>query len=66
MPFGLYHYTGETAGRELHLSNVPFFDSLSFTFLAYASLGLAGQLLGQRGEGRPGAGRVPGACASRP
>ena len=50
VPFGLYHYTGETAGRELYLSNVPFFDSLSFTFLAYASLGLAGQLLG-RGRG---------------
>jgi putative membrane protein len=45
-PFGLYHYTGVTAGRELYLSNVPLFDPLSFTFLAYASLGLAGQLLG--------------------
>ena len=46
VPFGLYHYTGVTAGRELYLSNVPFFDPLSFAFLAYASLGLAGQLLG--------------------
>lgn len=45
-PFGLYHYTGATVGRELYLSNVPFFDPVSFTFLAYASLGLAGQLLG--------------------
>jgi uncharacterized membrane protein len=45
-PFGLYHYTGSTASRELYLSNVPFFDPLSFTFLAYASLGLARQLLG--------------------
>ncbi len=53
VPFGFYHYTGETAGRELYLSNVPFFDSLSFTFLAYASLGLAGQLLGRGGEGLP-------------
>jgi uncharacterized membrane protein len=58
VPFGLYHYTGETAGRELYLSNVPFFDSLSFTFLAYASLGLASRLLGRGGAGRPGAGRV--------
>lgn len=41
VPFGLYHYTGLTRGRELYLANVPFFDSLSFTFLAYASLGLA-------------------------
>src|SRR6185295_12130246 len=54
--FGLYHYTGVTAGRELYVSNVPFFDPLSFTFLAYASLGLAGLLLGLPGDGiRPGA-----------
>jgi putative membrane protein len=63
VPFGLYHYTRETAGRELYLSNVPFFDPLSFTFLAYASLGLAGQLLhGRAGsrapDGNPGAGRA--------
>jgi uncharacterized membrane protein len=45
-PFGLYHYTGATAGRELYVSNVPFFDPLSFTFLAYASLGLARLILG--------------------
>ena len=45
-PFGLYHYTGLTAGRELYISNVPFFDPLSFTFLAYASLGLARLILG--------------------
>ena len=41
VPFGLYHYTGITEGRELYLANVPFFDPLSFTFLAYASLGTA-------------------------
>jgi uncharacterized membrane protein len=41
IPFGLYHYTGETAGRELFVSNVPFFDPLSFPFLAYASYCLA-------------------------
>jgi putative membrane protein len=65
VPFGLYHYTGETAGRELYLSNVPFFDPLSFTFLAYASLGLAGQLLDAHGRAgvrapdrNPGAGRA--------
>jgi uncharacterized membrane protein len=46
LPFGLYHYTGATVGQELFLSNVPLFDPLSFAFLAYASLGLAGQLLG--------------------
>jgi len=37
IPFGWYHYTGSTVGRELYLSNVPFMDSLSFTFLLYAS-----------------------------
>ena len=47
IPFGLYHYTGETAGRELFISNVPFFDPLSFPFLAYASYCLARWALGQ-------------------
>ena len=41
VPFGLYHYTGKTVGRELFISNVPVFDSLSFPFLAYASYCLA-------------------------
>jgi uncharacterized membrane protein len=41
IPFGLYHYTAATVGRELYLSNVPAFDPLSFVFLAYASLCLA-------------------------
>jgi uncharacterized membrane protein len=46
-PFGLYHYTGATAGRELFLSNVPLFDPLCFPFLAYASWCLARQVSGQ-------------------
>ncbi len=37
LPFGWYHYTGSTVGQELYLSNIPFMDSLSFTFLLYAS-----------------------------
>jgi putative membrane protein len=41
VPFGWYHYTGSTVGQELYLSNVPFMDSLSFTFLLYASYCLA-------------------------
>ena len=57
VPFGLYHYTGTTLARELYLSNVPFFDPLSFTFLAYASLGLAGQLLGRGMGPEPSGGR---------
>jgi len=41
VPFGLYHYTGETAAWELFIANVPFFDALSFPFLAYAAWCLA-------------------------
>lgn len=41
IPFGWYHYTGSTVGQELYISNVPFMDSLSFTFLLYASYCLA-------------------------
>jgi uncharacterized membrane protein len=41
IPFGSYYYTGSTVGQELYLSNVPFMDSLSFTFLLYASYCMA-------------------------
>lgn len=40
-PFGDYYYTGSTANQELYLSNIPFMDSLSFTFLLFASYCLA-------------------------
>ena len=40
-PFGDYFYTGSTVGEELYISNIPFMDSLSFTFLLYASYCLA-------------------------
>ncbi len=40
-PFGDYFYTGFTVGEELYISNIPFMDSLSFTFLLYASYCLA-------------------------
>ena len=49
IPFGLYHYTGETRGQELFVANVPFMDPLSFSFLAYASFCLARTAL----RGRP-------------
>jgi putative membrane protein len=52
IPFGLYHYTGTTRGAELYVSNVPFFDSLSFTFLAYASFCLARAAIGERSRPR--------------
>ena len=41
IPFGFYSYIPATRGRELWISNVPFMDSLSFTFLAYVSFALA-------------------------
>ncbi len=41
IPYGLYIYTGETHGKELYVSNVPFMDSLSYAFLAYFSYSLA-------------------------
>ncbi|MBI2529343.1 MAG: carotenoid biosynthesis protein [Candidatus Rokubacteria bacterium] len=49
LPFGLYHYTGATVGRELYLSNIPLFDSLSFPVLAYASWCLARWASGRAG-----------------
>jgi uncharacterized membrane protein len=40
-PFGLYHYIEATRDRELWVIGVPFMDSLSFTFLAFASYTVA-------------------------
>jgi uncharacterized membrane protein len=51
VPFGLYHYTGATRGQELFIANVPFFDSLSFSFLAYAAFCLARMVLAGRRDG---------------
>jgi uncharacterized membrane protein len=48
VPFGLYHYTEMTRGRELYVANVPLMDSLSFTFLAYAAFCLARAALNGR------------------
>ncbi|HYB91334.1 MAG TPA: carotenoid biosynthesis protein [Candidatus Binataceae bacterium] len=40
-PFGLYHYIEKTRAREIWVIGVPFMDSLSFTFLAFASYTVA-------------------------
>ena len=40
-PFGMYVYVDATRTQELWLANVPFFDSLSFTFLCYLGYALA-------------------------
>jgi putative membrane protein len=53
VPFGLYHYTGETRGQEMYVADVPFMDSLSFTFLAYAAWCLARTVAGDRRLSRP-------------
>jgi putative membrane protein len=45
IPFGWYYYVPKTADRELWIGGVPFFDSLSFSFLLVASYGLAWFLL---------------------
>lgn len=37
IPFGWYFYNGSTVGQELYVSNIPFMDSISFSFLLYAS-----------------------------
>jgi len=41
VPFGFYYYNGSTVGEELYIADVPFMDSLSFTFLLFASYCLA-------------------------
>ncbi len=45
-PFGPYRYFDDTRAQELWISNVPFFDSLSFVFLSYFSFVLASALAG--------------------
>jgi uncharacterized membrane protein len=53
-PFGFYYYTGLTRGRELFIADVPFIDSLSFVFLAYAAFCLARTALVDRSVPRWG------------
>ena len=40
-PFGLYHYVEATQGKEVWIFGVPLFDTISYTFLAFASYTLA-------------------------
>ncbi len=53
-PFGWYYYVPRTTDRELWILGVPFFDSLSFSFLLVSSYALAWLLLagGRAGEDR--------------
>ncbi len=46
LPFGLYIYIPATVDRELWVAGVPFMDSLSYVFLAYASFTMALLALG--------------------
>jgi putative membrane protein len=56
-PFGLYIYIPATADQELWVAGVPFMDSLSYVFLAYASFTVAllalSQGSGQKGRFQP-------------
>jgi putative membrane protein len=40
-PYGWYYYIDATSSRELWIAGVPFFDSLSYVFLAYCSYATA-------------------------
>lgn len=40
-PYGWYYYIDTTSCRELWIAGVPFFDSLSYVFLAYCSYATA-------------------------
>ncbi|MFQ5716649.1 MAG: carotenoid biosynthesis protein [Nitrospinales bacterium] len=40
-PYGFYSYIDTTRDRELWISNVPFMDSLSYSFLSYISYTMA-------------------------
>jgi putative membrane protein len=40
-PYGWYYYIDTTRGKELWIAGVPFFDSLSYVFLAYFSYATA-------------------------
>lgn len=62
IPFGWYYYIPRTADRELWIAGVPFFDSLSFSFLLVASYGLAWFLQ----AGRPGDRIAPERDAAAP
>ena len=45
VPFGWYFYNGSTVGQELYFFDVPFMDSISFSFLLFASYCVALGLL---------------------
>jgi putative membrane protein len=58
IPFGWYFYNGSTVGQELYFSNIPFMDSISFSFLLYAAYCVALSLLLPRNT-TPAAGPLP-------
>lgn len=40
-PYGWYHYTHYTRGQELFVFNIPFMDSLSYTFLLFSAYSMS-------------------------
>jgi uncharacterized membrane protein len=57
-PFGIYTYIDTTRLRELWVSNVPFWDSLSFVFLSYFSFLVAAWMRGMKAWETPLVGGV--------
>ena len=53
-PYGWYHYVEATRGKELWVAGVPFFDSLSYVFLAYCSYATALLVISPLKGGRRG------------
>lgn len=47
-PYGMYHYVYENMRGELMLGGVPVWDSLSYSFMAYAGYEMADYFLGER------------------
>lgn len=47
-PYGMYHYVYENLSGELALGGVPLWDSLSYSFMAYAAYELVYYFLGSR------------------
>jgi len=67
VPFGWYHYNASTVGHELYIANIPFMDSISFSFLLFASycVALCHVLPADRAPGRRGLARLRFDVAAR-
>lgn len=53
IPYGIYHYIETTREQELWISNVPFMDSLSYTFLQFSAMAMSLLTLGYIRQHQP-------------